>query len=153
MSEIRYVTVPGPITVTVQHDLADVMAYVETLFQTPGLLQPAQASALVKLCQSHREKTVERDFCVLVQERTADGGHFGGDLDKALLAFSIRQAFFGAKPGDVIGLTLPQWEALCESLRKPSAGYNLEVIFQLVPHARAILDAPSTRPEPVAVSD
>lgn len=88
-----------------------------------------------------------RDFYALVKERTNDHGHFGKTLDSLMLGLSIRQAFIAAKAGDIIGLPLEQWEALCKAVREPSNGYNPEVMFQMLPMVKAIIDAPSTRPE------
>lgn len=147
--ETRYVTVPAEIPVTVEHELSQAIAYVEHLAKQPSVkLTSEQAVALAQLVQLDAARTVMRPLWELIRERTRDSAHFAGDLEKVFLGSAIRQAFTGAKPGDVIGLAKDQWDALCESLRKPSTAYNPEVMYQLIPHVRAILDATTTRPEP-----
>lgn len=118
MSETRYVTIPEKVTLTLEHP---------------------ESGAVVQ---------VDRGIDVFVKERTRDGVVFGQSIDGIMLGLAIRQAFTGCKPGQIIGLSLEQWEALCKAIRTPQAGYNPEVMFQVLPHAQAILDAPSTRPEP-----
>ncbi len=91
-------------------------------------------------------------FLDFLKTRTRDAA-FGADLDCVLMALAIRQHFGGTAPESVIGLQLDQWEKLCETVRKPSDGYNPEVMAQLLPYARAILDAPSTDPRPQLAED
>lgn len=117
MSEIRYVTVPADITVILAH---------------PQTGLPA---------------AIERDFETFVKERTRDAVVFGRNLDGIMTGVAVRQAFASCQPGDVIGLPLDQWQALCQATREPQDGYNPEVMFQVLPHAQAILDAPTTRPK------
>lgn len=114
--ETRYVTVPSPTTVSIENPMTG------------------------------KTVSAERDLEQLVKERTNDSGHFGKTLDQLMLGFSIRQSFLGCKPGDVIGMALKEWELLCASLREPTSGYNPEVMFQLLPMVRSILDAPTTDP-------
>lgn len=117
MSEIRYVTVPAAIDCVIQHP------------------------------QTGLPVAIRREFPQFTEERTKDAKAFGGSLDGVLMALAIRQAFMGTEPGHVIGLSLAQWEALCGATRCPADGYNVALMVQVLPHARAILDAPSTRPE------
>lgn len=117
--EIRFVTVPADIELTIENPLTG------------------------------KTTKTSRDFYALVKERTNDHGHFGTTLDRLMLGLGIRQAFMTAKSGDVIGLPLDQWEALCEAIRKPTAGYNPEVMFQMLPMVKAVLDAPTTKVEPI----
>lgn len=90
--------------------------------------------------------TATRDFESFIKERTNDSGVVGKTLDALLLGLSIRQSFAGCKPGTVIGLVFAEWEMLCTAIRTPTSGYNPEVMFQLLPMVRAVLDAPSTNP-------
>jgi len=93
------------------------------------------------------EKSEPLAFALFLKSRIEDSGAFGQQgLDGILMAMAIRQAFLGSKPGDVIGLQLTEWDALCASTRKPTGGYNPAVMMQLVPYARAILDAQTTKP-------
>lgn len=91
-------------------------------------------------------------FDAFVHSRTGDAV-FGKDLDGVLTAVAIRQHMSQGGPGSVRALSLEQWEKLCESVRHPSAPYNPSVMIQLMPFARAILDAPSTDPRPVAAAE
>lgn len=84
-------------------------------------------------------------FSFFIHSRTGDGV-FGRDLDGVLSAVSIRQHMSQGDPGSVRALPLDQWQQLCEAVRKPSSPYNPSVMAQLLPFARAILDAPSTDP-------
>lgn len=93
------------------------------------------------------ERSSKFSFWDFLKTRTKDAA-FGKDLDGVLMAMAIRQHFSGEAIGEVVGLTLDQWEPLCDSVRSPSDGYNPEVMAQLLPFARAILDAPSTDPRP-----
>ncbi len=115
--EIRYVTVPANIEISVDNPMTG------------------------------KTTKAARSFDTLLNDRTNDGGHFGKTLDDLMVGFAIRQAFLGAAPGTVIGLPLNQWEALCKAIRLPTNGYNPDVMFQLLPMVTAVLDAPSTRPE------
>jgi hypothetical protein len=101
--------------------------------------------APVKLAVDGAPAPIESTFEALIKERTADQ-KFGANLDGIMLGVGLRQAFTGCTPGDVIGVPLDQWERLCDVVREPSGGYNAAVVYQLLPHLRAILDAPSTRP-------
>jgi hypothetical protein len=116
MSEIRYVTIPAAIELSIDNPMTG------------------------------KSVKFTRDFEAFIKERTNDNGHFGKTLDTLMLGFAIRQAFLGAKAGSAIGLTLEQWDALCKSLREPTGGYNPEVMFQMLPMVRAVLDAPTTKP-------
>lgn len=128
MSEIRYITVPAPVDLTLDHP------------------------------QTGQSVSASREFYQLVRERTADSKAFGAGregstaIDRLMLGMAIRQAFAGCKPGDVIGITREQWDALCDSLRNPEAPYFPEVMMQIIAHVKAILDAPTTRPVPTTVA-
>jgi len=84
-------------------------------------------------------------FAKFLADRTADAS-FGETFDGVLDAVGIRQAAVGCKPGDVVDLSLGAWERLCKSIRTPSVRYNTDVMIPLIPHAKAVLDAPSTKP-------
>lgn len=116
MAEVRYVTVPRDIEVSILNQ------------------------------QTGKPVSGKRSFEDFVKDRTNDPTHFGKTLDDLMLGYAVRTAFFNCKPGDVIGLTLEQWEGFCKALREPSTGYNPEVMFQLLPMVLAILDAPATKP-------
>lgn len=89
--------------------------------------------------------TVSREFQRLVQELTRDP-QFGATLDGVLAALEIRTAFVGKPPGAVVPVVLATWERLCKALREPTHGVDVEIMIQVLPHARAIIDAPSTPP-------
>ncbi len=147
MSEIRYITVPPPVTVELQHPVELTVAYVDHIVEKAGL--PGPIAALLKKHIDEEKKTVvERTLYQLVKERSGDTAHFCKDADSLFAAAEVRSAFLGSKPGDVIGLSLESWKILCESLRKPSGAYNADVMIPTLSHVRAILDAPSTRPAP-----
>lgn len=108
---------------------------------------PATIELAIENPNTGKVVKTDRDFYALIKERTNDHGHFGQTLDSLMLGLAIRQHFTTCKPGDIIGIPFDQWEALCNSIRKPTAGYNPEVMFQMLPMVKAIIDAPSTRPE------
>jgi hypothetical protein len=110
---------------------------------------PSDRAVTIEALDGPRESKFS--FWEFLKGRTKDAA-FGRDLDGVLTAMAIRQHFAAgvAGVGEVVGLTLEQWEPLCEAVRKPSDGYNPEVMAQLMPFARAILDAPSTDPRPQA---
>lgn len=123
MSEIRYVTVPRTITITVENH--------------------AGGAPILAV----------REFEKFVIERTNDAEVFGKSLDGIMMGLGIRQAFLGSKPGDIVGLELAQWDALCKATHTPTGGYNPVVMMQLVEHAQAVIDAPSKRPEAPALAE
>lgn len=84
-------------------------------------------------------------FTKFLADRTADAA-FGETFDGVLDAVGVRQAAVGRKPGDMVELSLSAWERLCKSIRTPSVRYNTDVMIPLIPHAKAVLDAPSTKP-------
>lgn len=124
MSEIRWVTIPATIAVE-SYDQNGAPRSVPTPF-APSYLK----------------------------SRVDDEAGFGATLELVKMSGLVAEAFKGAQPGDVIGLPLEQWEALCRSVRTPAHGYSVPVMRQLLPYATAILDAPSTKPEapPVAAA-
>lgn len=86
------------------------------------------------------------DFAKFIKDRTADSSAFGTSLDGVLAAADIRTAAKGLKPGEVMQLELASWELLCASIRTPGVPYLPDVMIHLIPHAKAVLDAPSTKP-------
>lgn len=118
-----------------------------TFMETRFVTIPANIELSVDNPMTGKPTKAARDFYSLVKDRTNDAGYFGKSLDALMMGLAIRQAFTECKPGDIIGLPLEQWEVLCKAFREPSTGYNPEVMFQLLPMVRAVLDAPSTRPE------
>jgi hypothetical protein len=114
--------------------------------ETRYVVIPPSIECVLKHPHTGLPVAFEREFSELIEERTADTRVFGASFDGLLAAIAIRQAFAGSQPGQVVGLTLAQWQMLCDSIRAPHGGYNVSVMIQTVAHAQAILDAPSTRP-------
>jgi hypothetical protein len=115
--------------------------------ETRYVTVPADIMLAVENPMTQKLVTAKKVFFDLIKERTADNGHFGKTLDGLMMGLAIRQHFTGSNPGDVVGLPLDQWEALCKAMREPTNGYNPEVMFQLLPMVTAVIDAPSTKPE------
>ncbi len=117
--------------------------------ETRYVTVPADIELNIENPMTQKVVKANRDFYSLIKERTSDPGHFGKTVDALMTGLAIRQHFTGAKPGDVIGLELGEWNTLCAALREPSNGYNPEVMFQLLPMVKAVLDAPTSKPKSI----
>lgn len=113
----RYVTIPRPVTVSVETQ--------NGIAQAP------------------------LPFAVFVRGRYTDAKHFGESLDAVLRAAALDSAFRSAGEGDVVAVLEGDWEKLCLSIKHPGPGYDPSVMMQILDYARAVLDAPTTRPEAV----
>lgn len=72
----------------------------------------------------------------------------GKTVESVFLGADIRAAVRDAMKSDpkVLSLAEDAYALLCEILRTPEGGYRAELAVQLVPFARAILDATTTDP-------
>jgi hypothetical protein len=116
----RYVTIPRPVTVSVE--------------------------------TQNGTQTAPMPFAMFIRGRYTDSKHFGESLDTVLRAAALDSAFRSAGEGDVVPVLEADWEKLCLSIKQPGAGYLPAVMLQILDYTRAVLDAPTTKPEALAVA-
>jgi hypothetical protein len=63
------------------------------------------------------------------------------------LANDLRQKFADKQEGDVVELTEKEWELMKGIVEEPTGGYAPGGAMQIIVYLRAVLDAPTKRPE------